>query len=157
MTWLSEMLRVQGHSVQCLHNVCGEALYKWIRRSRIVLHINFYANALLATYRLNEGLSHQRVVIAERPSSSADQENVDLYAESGVCFVDPLKLEWSDVRHKLYRPITHLLRHPKTYQDKIRLGQVFAVRHVATFREQMGKVLRAVRETMDAATKDKCL
>lgn len=149
MTWLGEMLRLQGHRVQCLHNVCGEALYEWIRRSRIVLHINFYDNALLATYRLNEAISHQRVVIAEHPGSGADKENVDLYAESGVCFVEPLKVEWSDVRQKLYHPIVNLLRQPETYQEKVKQGQAFAVRHVATFREQMETVLRKAREAMD--------
>lgn len=151
MKRLTELLALRGYTVKCLHNVYGDTLYEWIRRSRIVIHLNYYSNALLATYRLNEALSHQRVVVAERPSANTDQENVNLYADSGVCFVDPLDDTADDVQQKLFYPVYNRLRQPKLYRECVRLGQDFATQHVATYRARMVTVLQEARVAMDNA------
>lgn len=142
LTGMHRMLLHHGYRMRCLCGTHDDALYAWIRRARVVLHLNYYRESSLASYRLNECLAHERVVVAERPSNAHDTESESLYADSGVTFVDTIDhTNIRDIYNKLFVPVRNLLRQRLLYTQHIRASRKFAEDHAATYRSELARLL----------------
>ena len=73
------------YRIKVIKNMYGEALFKEIRKSRIVLNLHFYKGAILETNRLNEIMSCSKLVLSEYPDV-IDMENYDLYSDKVIFF-----------------------------------------------------------------------
>jgi GR25 family glycosyltransferase involved in LPS biosynthesis/predicted nucleic acid-binding Zn-ribbon protein len=105
---LSERLNIRIET-----NLFGEEIQSLLDRSKIVVNIHFYENALLETTRLSEALSHGAHVISEEAEDQADW-NDDL---SMVDFVprDDVEAFVRRVEERLKTWTTPY--HPETRQD----------------------------------------
>jgi hypothetical protein len=74
------------YEIHIVNNLFEEELFKTILKTKIIINIHFYENAILETNRLNECLSCRRLVISEKPSI-IDIENYLNYNDK-VIFVD---------------------------------------------------------------------
>lgn len=74
------------YSVKIINNLFGMELLNEIRRSKIVLNIHYYENALLETTRIYETLSlNECILISEHSSDKKEDE----YLENIIDFVEP--------------------------------------------------------------------
>tara|TARA_Y200000002_G_C22639545_1_gene646304 strand:+ start:110 stop:913 length:804 start_codon:yes stop_codon:yes gene_type:complete len=76
------------YKIKIINNVFGENLFKYIEKSKIILNISYYKEALLECYRINEAQSCKKLVISFLPNKN-DYENYNYYSES-VVFVDSI-------------------------------------------------------------------
>ena len=83
------------YNIKIISNKYGEKVFNEILQSRIIINIHFYNNALLETYRINECLSCNKIVISEKPNSD-DIDNYKLY-EDKVIFVDNIEEMYNNI------------------------------------------------------------
>lgn len=127
--WYTVLWNNQYASVQyyCLFIYKRENLYTYIRRSRIVLNIGYYSNTLLATYRLNEILIHQRVAFSEKSIHASEYNVIEEYKKAGVIFFSKITDTLHNIEIELVRPLAQLLYNKKQYDHLIQQGQQFVI------------------------------
>ena len=126
LQYLNHVLKSQGYSLIVVHNTLfGEDLYKCIRRSRVVLNIGYYKDTLLATYRLNEVLVHQRIVVSEKSAHTSDSDIMAQYEKGGVVFIDKIDEQLSNIHSILVKPVVQLLQNPTFYHSCVKRGKQF--------------------------------
>lgn len=108
LTELSKYFRVK-----IVNEIYGEALYKILGSSKIVINIHYYENALLESTRIYEALSLNKLVISEK-SSDIDEYNqlMDI-----VDFVDIDNID-AMVEH-----VQYWLSHESERSEKIKKNQ----------------------------------
>ena len=75
--------------IKIVTNQFGEALFNEILNSKIVINIHYYQDAILETYRINEVLSCNRIVISEKPNP-IDIDNYNFYNDK-IIFIDNIE------------------------------------------------------------------
>ena len=86
---LNKKLAPYHLNVHVIRGVFGKELFHHIRHSTIILNIHFYEGALLETYRINEALSCEKIVISEYPNKE-DVHNYKLY-KNKITFVQNME------------------------------------------------------------------
>jgi hypothetical protein len=81
-------------NIKILHETFGEELHNNLYKSKIVLNLHFYNNAVLETARLNETLRYNNIIISELPDN--DDPSVEDYGDQ-VCFIDEIKSDLSNI------------------------------------------------------------
>lgn len=127
IAFLYTKLRPYNICVKFVHQLFGENLYTYIRRSRIVLNIGYYSNTLLATYRLNEILVHQRVAFSEKSIHASESNVIEEYKKAGVIFFSKITDTLHNIEIELVRPLAQLLYNKKQYDHLIQQGQQFVI------------------------------
>ena len=74
--------------MQIINNIYGYTLFEFIKKSKIILNISYYENALLECYRINEVQSCKKLVISFYPNKD-DLINYEYYKNS-VIFVNSI-------------------------------------------------------------------
>jgi hypothetical protein len=74
--------------MQIINNIYGYTLFEFIKKSKIILNISYYENALLECYRINEVQSCKKLVISFYPNKD-DLINYEYYKNS-VVFVNSI-------------------------------------------------------------------
>jgi len=97
------------YKIHIVNNLFEEELFKTILKTKIVINIHFYENAILETNRLNECLSCKKLVISEKPSI-IDIENYLSYNDK-VIFVDNPT--------EMYEKIIYYLENEEEYEKFI--------------------------------------
>jgi hypothetical protein len=69
--------------MQIISNIYGYTLFEFIKKSKIILNISYYENALLECYRINEVQSCKKLVISFYPNHQ-DIINYEYYKNSVV-------------------------------------------------------------------------
>ena len=85
------------YKVKFVYNIFGEEIFEIIKKSKIILNIHFYKNAILETCRLNEILRYNKVIISELPSKD-DYENKDLY-NNYINYIDEINDDLSNINY----------------------------------------------------------
>jgi hypothetical protein len=86
-----------------VNDLFGNDLYKVIMKSKIILNIHFYKNAILETARINDVLRFNKVIISEK---SCDNEIMELY--NNIIYSEEIKDDLSNI-NKLYNLIDYYL------------------------------------------------
>jgi len=97
--------------IKIIRNTYGEKIFDEILQSKIIINIHFYDNALLETYRINEVLSCNKIVISEKPNSD-DIDNYKLY-EDKVIFIDTIEEMYNKIMYILDNNISSNLIYDK--------------------------------------------
>ena len=87
------------YNIKIINNIFGKELFNYIKKSKIVLNISYYKNALLECYRINEIQSCKKLVISFFPNSE-DVNNYNYYKDS-VVFVKTLNNMISNINYYL--------------------------------------------------------
>ena len=103
-------------------NCYGEDLYNYIKQSKIVLNLNYYENANLATYRINEILSYNKLVISERGNSEDSYNNK--YYSNQVIFIETISNNLENIKI-LCNQIEFYLENPTRYNQFIDKNKQF--------------------------------
>lgn len=74
----------------------GDKLIEVIQKSKIILNIHFYKNAILETCRLNETLCNNKLIISEEPDPE-DWLNKSIYTNN-VIFIEEIKDDLSNIQ-----------------------------------------------------------
>lgn len=133
---LHSILQPRGIHVKLIRGFYGESLCPFIRRSRVVLNLGFYEDTLLATYRINEILAHNRIVVSEWTTHQEDQNTIQEYTKAGVVFIPPISSDLNNLHHALIQPILRLLTDSKMYVQHKKMGEWF-VRNKERFFQQL--------------------
>lgn len=146
---LYNVLGAHGLSLSVVRNTFGDELYTCIRRARVVLHLNYYVEAFLATYRLHEALAHRRLVVAESAGYDKDDDNGAQYTgsdaalpSSGVLFVSPVKADLSNLWVGLALPLLRLLHDTDDQRTRLQNGARFVRAYAQGIRHRLGVLLR---------------
>lgn len=146
---LYNVLRANGLSLCVVRNTFGDGLYTCIRRARAVLHLNYYVEAFLATYRLHEALAHRRLVVAESAGYDKDDDNGAQYTgndvalpSSGVLFVSPVKDDLSNLWTGIALPLLRLLHNTDDQRTRLQNGERFVRAYAKGIRHRLGVLLR---------------
>lgn len=97
------------YKIHIVNNLFEEELFREILKTKIVINIHFYENAILETNRLNECLSCKKLVISEKPNI-IDIENYLSYNDK-VIFVDNPT--------EMYEKIVYYLENEEEYEKFI--------------------------------------
>ena len=97
------------YKFKIINNIFGIDLFNYIKKSKIVLNISFYNNALLECYRLNEIQSCKKLAISFYPNKD-DIENFNYYKDS-VIFVKSI--------NEMIENINFYLNNKNNYEEKI--------------------------------------
>ena len=77
MSEVQKRLQIAQYCDLILNNdLFGDDLYKVIMKSKIILNIHYYKNAVLETARINDVLRFNKVIISEK---SCDNDIMELY------------------------------------------------------------------------------
>jgi hypothetical protein len=78
------------YNILFVDNIFGDKLYNLIMKSKIILNIHYYKNAVLETARINDVLIFNKVIISEK---SCDNDVMELYNNIIFCeeITDDLK------------------------------------------------------------------
>lgn len=144
MFFLNAQLRPFGVRIKMVHNIYGEELYSLIRRSRIVLNIGYYTNTLLATYRINEALVHQRVVFSEAPIHSTEVHVMKEYQKAGVVFVPLIEYTMHNIETDLIRPLLDVFRNKHRYNQLLQQGKQFVVKKERISKQLLNRALSGI-------------
>lgn len=93
------------YSFKIINNIYGKDLVDEIIKSKIVLNIHFYNDAILETCRINEIISCKKLVISEKPNI-IDENNFNMYKDK-VVFIDNI--------NDMYNKIIYYLENPNEY------------------------------------------
>lgn len=144
MKYLTRIMRPIGIRVKIITKLYNNDLYTWIRRSKIVLNLGFYPNTLLATYRLNEILSHQRAIITEQTTFEQDKHIISQYERSGVMFIPRIDTQLTNVYH-LTQAINVILNESvEQYEQRIEKGRNFIIEKENFFLHHIDNTLSQV-------------
>ena len=80
------------------------SLYEYVKKTKIVLNLHYYDNAILETARLNELLPLNTIIISE---STQNKETESLYSDD-IVFIDTIKNNLSNI-HLLTNQINNCL------------------------------------------------
>lgn len=142
-----DMLRPYAQTVKLVRGFYGESLYPYIRRARVVLNIGFYEDTLLATYRLNEVLAHNRVVVSEWTTHATDKHTIAEYKKGGVVFVPPIDASLDNIHSALLQPLVKLLTNNTYYMQQKQKGLRFVHEKESFFKQRLMSALRVVEQT----------
>lgn len=95
----------QRYNVVALRNVFFTELVPYFEKSKILLNIHYYENAILERVRINEGLHHGLMVLSEKPCET-DKQSMEMY-ENIVDFIDEIDITNIDL---LYNKIDEMLQ-----------------------------------------------
>ena len=84
-----------NYFIKIVTNKFGEELFKEILNSKIVINIHYYQDAILETYRINEVLSCNRIVISEKPNH-IDIDNYNFYKDK-IVFIDNMNEMYNNI------------------------------------------------------------
>ena len=96
-------------------NVYNEPLFKFIEQSKIIINLNYYHNANVATYRINESLSYCKPIISEI-GHPQDIQNEQFY-NNAVIFIEPIKKNLENIQI-LCNYLEYFLDNPDIYSNK---------------------------------------
>ena len=142
-----DMLRPYAQTVKLVRGFYGETLYPFIRRARVVLNIGFYEDTLLATYRLNEVLAHNRVVVSEWTTHATDKHTIAEYRKGGVVFVPPIDASLDNIHSALLQPLVKLLTNNTYYMQQKQKGPRFVHDKESFFKQRLMSALGVVEQT----------
>jgi hypothetical protein len=91
------------YNILVVNNLFGNDLYKVIMKSKIILNIHFYKNAVLETARINDVLRFNKVIISEK---SCDNDVMEFY--NNIIYCDEINDNLSNI-NKLYELIDYYL------------------------------------------------
>jgi len=89
------------YSIKIINGIYGEDIIKEIMKSKIILNIHFYKDAILETARINEALSCNKIVISELPNQ-IDYINYNLYKDK-VIFIKNI----DEMYYKILEELKH--------------------------------------------------
>jgi hypothetical protein len=89
-------LKNKKYNILITHKIFGNDLYKIISRSRIIINLHVYEDAILETARLNEVLPFNKLIISELPCAG-DFINKNFY-QNKVVFCDIIRYNLSNIR-----------------------------------------------------------
>jgi hypothetical protein len=112
-------------------NLYGDLLFEQILKSKIVINIHFYENAILETCRINEVLSCNKLVISEYPDNS-DKDNKEYY--------DNLIIYYSNM-DDLINKIIFYLENNEEYQKIINNNKLFMERNLNFYKDEIIKYI----------------
>lgn len=93
------------YKVKIINNAFGEDIWNEIKKSKVVINIHYYEDALLETTRLQECLSNNAIIVSEKSSDFEQHDNLMPYID----FV-----EIGDIEGMIER-IDFWINHPKEY------------------------------------------
>lgn len=106
-----------------LDNVYGDVLTKYIDRSKIIINIHYYDNALLETHRILKCLLRHKLVISEKPNTE-DIINYKQFYDS-VIFVEQLNSDKPDVSEIINKINTYInLENNKNFVNGINIKDI---------------------------------
>ena len=73
------------YNILIVDNLFGDKLYKVIMKSKIILNIHYYKNAILEIARINDVIRFNKVIISEK---SCDKKNMKFY--NNIIFCDEI-------------------------------------------------------------------
>jgi hypothetical protein len=94
----------QKYNLVVVRNCFFTELTPYFEKSKILLNIHFYENAILERVRINEGLHHGLRVLSEKPCIT-DSQSMEMYKDI-VEFIDEIDLTNIDL---LYKKIDEML------------------------------------------------
>lgn len=94
----------QKYNLVVVRNCFFTELTPYFEKSKILLNIHFYENAILERVRINEGLHHGLMVLSEKPCIT-DLQSMEMYKDI-VEFIDEIDLTNIDL---LYNKIDEML------------------------------------------------
>ena len=97
------------YNIKIINNIFGKELFNFIQKTKIVLNISYYNNALLECYRINEVQSCKKLVISFYPNKD-DIDNYNYYKDS-VAFVNSID--------KMIEKIIYYIENKNKYEEKI--------------------------------------
>ena len=130
--------------IKYLTHTYNDDLYDWIRRSKIVLNLGYYTNTMLATYRLNEILCHQRAIISEKTTIEEDKDIITQYKQSGIVFIPQIDNSLSNISNLLDSIQTILQESHEKYKQRIEKGQQFMQQKETFFLHHIHKTLSSL-------------
>lgn len=120
-------------------NVYNEPLFNIIKQSKIIINLNYYHNANVATYRINESLSHCKPIISE-VGHIQDIQNEQFY-NNAVIFIEQIGINLSKIQI-LCDYIEYFLDNPDVYSNKQTEIKTFIKNKENYFIEQFQKHLK---------------
>ena len=112
-------------------NLYGDLLFEQILKSKIVLNIHFYENAILETCRINEVLSCNKLVISEYPDNS-DKDNKEFY--------DNLIIYYNNI-DDLINKIIFYLENNEEYEKIINNNKIFMKENLNFYKNEIIKYI----------------
>lgn len=104
------LIELKKHfSIQIICDVFGDELYQLLRKSKIIVNIHYYENALLETTRLYECLSLNKVIVSEVGSDQKYHEELN----------DIIEFVQIDDISSMIEKIKLLLNNNNYFQEKI--------------------------------------
>ena len=91
------------YNILVVNDLFGDELYKVIIKSKIILNIHYYKNAVLETARINDVLRFNKVIISEK---SCDNDIMELY--NNIIYCEEIDDNLSNI-NKLYDLIDYYL------------------------------------------------
>ena len=91
------------YNILVVNDLFGDDLYKVIMKSKIILNIHYYKNAVLETARINDVLRFNKVIISEK---SCDNDIMELY--NNIIFCEEIDDDLNNI-NKLYELIDYYL------------------------------------------------
>lgn len=110
------------YKIKIINNLFGKKLFNEILKSKIILNIHFYKNAILETYRINEVLSCGKIIISEKPNE-IDIENFKLY-EDKVIFINNMDEMYSQIISCLEKEFSHKFYYIPYFEPNIDILQL---------------------------------
>ena len=91
------------YNILVVNNLFGDDLYNIIMKSKIIINIHFYKNAILETARINDVLRFNKLIISEK---SCDKDMMKFY--NNIIYCDEIKDDLCNI-NKLYDLIDNYL------------------------------------------------
>ncbi len=91
------------YNILVINNLFGDDLYNIIMKSKIILNIHFYKNAILETARINDVLRFNKLIISEK---SCDNDMMEIY--NNIIYCDEIEDNFNNI-DKLFELIDNYL------------------------------------------------
>lgn len=98
------------------NNIFGFHKKDIIYKSKIILNLHYYKDAVLETNRINEALQYNKIILSEK-SNYTDKDTLDLYDEL-IIYFDEIHEDLSNIE-QLYNKIDYILNNNIEINDKI--------------------------------------
>ncbi len=107
------------YNIKIGFDIIGSERDDLIKKSKIILNLNYNDNVILETHIINEILNSNKIIISELPAKQ-DWYNVKLYKKS-VIFIDEIKDDLSNI-NLLYEQLDKYLNNINEYNKQIKLN-----------------------------------
>lgn len=109
-------LKKKYNNIKIEYAVFGSQKEQYINDSKIIINLHYYEDCALETFRINEILNYNKIVITEK-CGTGDWYNMDLYKDS-VIYFDEINKNLSNM-NQLYNIIDHYLQ-KENYENKLK-------------------------------------